>query len=87
MKRMIEMSERIQRSDEERNATGAVTSQTPWGSNDKSEINDIEEEIGKLMELKQQQDADAERFESQSKTLEQRASQMDAELKGKSDDD
>jgi chromosome segregation ATPase len=88
LEEMVKVSEDMQRSDEERGATGVGTAQIPWGSDvAKREIEDIKAEISRLLRLKQQQEADAERFESQSKALEQQASQLDAELKGKSEDE
>ncbi len=88
LEEMVKVSEDMQRSDEERGATGVGTAQIPWGSDvARREIEDIKAEISGLLTLKQQQEADAERFESQSKALEQQASQLDAELKGKSEDE
>jgi hypothetical protein len=88
LEEMVKVSEDMQRSDEERGATGVGTAQIPWGSDvAKREIEDIKAEISGLLTLKQQHEADAERFESQSKALEQQASQLDAELKGKSEDE
>ncbi len=88
LEEMVKVSEDMQRSDEERGATGVGTAQIPWGSDvAKREIEDIKAEITGLLTLKQQQEADAERFEGQSKALEQQASQLDAELKGKSEDE
>jgi len=88
LEEMVKVSEDMQRSDEERGATGVGTAQIPWGSDvAKREIEDIKTEISGLLTLKQQHEADAERFENQSKALEQQASQLDAELKGKSEDE
>lgn len=88
LEEMVKVSEDMQRSDEERGATGVGTAQIPWGSDvAKREIEDIKAEITELLALKLQHEADAERFEGQSKALEQQASQLDAELKGKSEDE
>ena len=88
LEEMVKVSEDMQRSDEERGATGVGTAQIPWGSDvAKREIEDIKAEISGLLILKQQHEADAERFESQSKALEQQASQLDDELKGRSEDE
>ena len=88
LEEMVKVSADMQRSDEERGATGVGTAQIPWGSDvAKREIEDIKAEITGLLALKLQHEADAERFEGQSKALEQRALQLDAELKGKSEDE
>lgn len=87
LERMVELSRDIKRSSEER-GTGGIdfgTSDIPWGS--ERDIGDIAQEIRQLSDRKGTFEADAERYKTQSETLEQRASQIEAELKGKSEDD
>ena len=88
LERMMELSKEIQRSDEERGSED-VTPNIPWGSDVaiKTEISDIEEQIRELSAKKQEYRDNAERFDGQSKDLEQMASQIDVEIKGKPNDD
>jgi hypothetical protein len=82
LEQAIEVSKEMQRRDEERGAigVGVGTTHIPWGSDaaSKKKIQDIEEEMRKLSIQKKEYEARAERFESQSRILEHRASQMDS---------
>lgn len=89
LKRIVELSEEMQRRDEERGAAGIGTANIPWSDDvaTKREIEDINERIDELSDKKQGYQDNAESFERQSKELGERASQIDAELKRKSEDD
>jgi uncharacterized coiled-coil DUF342 family protein len=88
-KRVMQLTEQMRRSDEERGAVGVGITHIPWASDAavKREIEDIEEKMDELSAKKQEKQNKAEGFENQSKELERRASQIDAELKGKPEDD
>ena len=89
LERVMEVAKEKQRRDEEREAADIEATILPWGTDMAAErkINEIKEEIAKLSDKKQKYEDNAESFENQSIRLEQRASQIDAELKGKSEDD
>lgn len=82
LEQAIEVSKEMQRRDEERGSigVGVGTAHIPWGSDvaSKKKIQDIEAEINKLLVQKKEYEARAERFESQSRILERRASQIDS---------
>ena len=86
----MEVASEMQRRDEERGAVGvgAATS-IPWVSDvaAEREIAEIEIMIAELSAKKQEYEDKAKRFESQSEILEQRASEIDAQLKGKPEND
>lgn len=87
LERMVELSRDIKRRSEERGTEDIdfEISDIPWGS--ERDIDGIAQEIRQLSDRKGTFEADAERYKTQSETLEQRASQIEAELKGKSEDD
>ena len=90
LERGMELSEEMQRRDEEKGAADVgPTTHIPWASDmaAKRKISEIEKEISELSARKQMNEDNTESFESQSIRLEQRASQIDAELKRKSEDD
>jgi hypothetical protein len=90
LERGMELSKEMQRRDEERGAADVgPTTHIPWASDmaAKRKISEIEEEISELSARKQMHEDNVESFESQSIRLEQRASQIDAEFKGRSEDD
>lgn len=82
LEQAIEVSKEMQRRDEERGAigVGVGTTHIPWGSDaaSKKKIQEIDEEISKLLIQKKEQEDKVERFESQSKILEHRANQIDS---------
>jgi len=82
----LEVSREMQRRDEERGAVGVgATTHIPWGSDVAAErkIKEIEEKVGDFSIRKREYEENAESYQSQSIRLEQRASQIDRELKGK----
>jgi hypothetical protein len=86
----MEVASEMQRRDEERGAVGVgATTSIPWVSDvaAEREIAEIENMIAELSAKRQEYKDKAERFESQSEILEQRASEIDAQLKGKTEDD
>jgi len=87
LERMLDLSKDIKRSSEERGSgdIGFGTPDIPWGS--ERDIEEIEQAITELSDRKKDFEADAERYKAQSTALEWQASQIEAELKGKSGDD
>ncbi|MBM3211957.1 hypothetical protein FJZ33_07050 [Candidatus Poribacteria bacterium] len=78
LEQAVEVSKEIQRRDEERGAVGVGSTNITWGNDaaSKKKIKEIEAEINKLLAEKKEFESKAERYESQSKILEQRANQI-----------